>query len=61
MAITRVNSTKYPVENYMCASTDAQETWPLTCGAGSEMTVVNETTHEVVSFHIFDGTYWNAL
>lgn len=41
-----------------CETTDLKATWPLTYDRGSEMTVCNETTETVDSFHYFNGSKW---
>lgn len=49
------------VKTYMCGSTDASNTWPTDCGDGSTMTVINETTHAVASYHVFFNGNWNTI
>lgn len=54
---------------FVCASTDALADWDDGCaaacpegyGAGSAMTVINESTHAVTGFGFFDGLAWNTL
>lgn len=51
------------IKRYQCLTTDSTSTYPgaTDCGAGSTMTVINATTHEVDGYKVFDGTNWNTL
>lgn len=50
------------IKTYMCSTTDLVADYPTIddCDPGSEMTVINETIHEIDSVLFFDGEHWNS-
>lgn len=59
IGLTGTNNKK----EFQCSSTADVSEYPTAadCGAGSEMTMIDEVNHKIVGFKIFDGTYWNTL
>lgn len=55
--------------DFVCASTDAISTWDDGCeaacpegyGAGSTMTIVDESANKVTGYGWFSGTAWATL
>jgi hypothetical protein len=66
LTIHQVRAISTPDEDgaidYVCNTTDAMSTWPDAdqCGAGSMMTIVDETVtpHRIIGIGWFDGLAW---
>lgn len=48
------------IQHYMMSS-DYDGAMPSTCEVGSDLTVINTTTHTETGYKRFDGTNWNTI
>jgi hypothetical protein len=49
------------VKHYQFGSTELEEDYPTDCPNGSDMEIIDEETHKITGYKVFDGTHWNAL
>ncbi|MFA5706354.1 MAG: hypothetical protein WDA41_08375 [Candidatus Neomarinimicrobiota bacterium] len=61
MAVKLIGGTLASINAYMCFTTDPVATWPIDCGAGSKMTVIDADNKLVSSFALFDGENWSTF
>ena len=61
MAVKLIGGTLASINAYMCFTTDPVATWPIDCGAGSKMTVIDVDNKLVSSFALFDGENWSTF
>jgi hypothetical protein len=56
--ITKVGDKLNAIARFFCSSSDSIETWPTGYGAGSLMTVIDDTTGDVTAEYVYTGEEW---
>ena len=62
MAVVRINmvdGTGYA--EYQCLNTDLEASYPVNCGAGSILEIIDQENKVVVGYKVFNGVTWNSL